>query len=167
MFYRKTHAVIHTKEWKEFVVEFPGLFNEVFKSFAYTFDGKLGKHYEKIDYYIKVKTWREPKSELSRDFGYLYKDMVLSDVELEVGGKVLKAHKVILMSRSSVFKAMFSHDTLEAAKNRVVINDFDFQTIQELLRYIYCEKVENLETVAFDLLAAADYVSLQNISIDT
>jgi speckle-type POZ protein len=102
------------------------------------------------------------KSKLLCDFGYLYKDMVLSDVELEVGGKVLKAHKVILMSRSSVFKAMFSHNTLEAAKNRVVIKDFDFQTVQELLRYIYCEKVENLEDIALNLIAAADYVSIQN-----
>jgi hypothetical protein len=50
--------------------------------------------------------------------------MVLSDVELEVDGQVLKAHKVILMNGSTVFKTMFSHDTLEAAKNRVVIRPF-------------------------------------------
>jgi hypothetical protein len=56
---------------------------------------------------------------------------------------------------------MFSHDTLEATNNRVVITDFDFQTMQELLRYIYCEHVLNLnlKEVALDLLQAADKVS--------
>jgi hypothetical protein len=54
---------------------------------------------------------------------------------------------------------MLSHNTQESKDNRVVINDFDFQTIQELLRYIYCKKVMNLKDVALDLLQAADKVS--------
>jgi hypothetical protein len=54
---------------------------------------------------------------------------------------------------------MFSHDMTESSGNRVVINDFDFQTMQELLRYIYCEEVLNLKEVALDLLQAADKVS--------
>jgi hypothetical protein len=37
-----------------------------------------------------------PDSELSRDYSALYSSMPLSDVELEVEGKVLKAHKNIL-----------------------------------------------------------------------
>jgi hypothetical protein len=66
----------------------------------------------------------------------------------------LRAHKVILMNGSSVFKALFSHDTLEVAENCLVIKDFDLQTIQELLRYTYCERVENLKTVALDLIGS-------------
>jgi hypothetical protein len=47
----------------------------------------------------------------------------------------------------------------ETTNNRVVINDFDFQTMQELLRYMYCGEVLNLKEVALDLLQAADKVS--------
>ncbi len=63
--------------------------------------------------------------------------------------------------RSTVFRAMFSHDMTESSgnRNRVVINDFDFKTMQELLRYIYCEEVLNLKEVALDLLQAADKVN--------
>ncbi len=39
-----------------------------------------------------------PSYKLSRDLAVLYSDMSLSDVELEVEGKVLKAHKAILWS---------------------------------------------------------------------
>ncbi len=37
-----------------------------------------------------------PDSELSRDYAALFSSMPLSDVELEVEGNVLKAHKAIL-----------------------------------------------------------------------
>ncbi len=130
----------------------------MFESFAKENNKILTKKYDTVQVNCpKVATSLEGK--LARDFGYLYKDMVLSDVELEVDGRVLKAHKAVLMNGSTVFKAMFSHNTVEVAENRVVIKDFKFQTIQELLRYIYCEQVENLEAIALDLIAAADYVS--------
>ncbi len=54
---------------------------------------------------------------------------------------------------------MFSVEMTESATNKVLIDDFDFKTVQELLRYIYCEKVENLKEVALNLLQAADKVS--------
>jgi hypothetical protein len=148
---------VSDQSWKKFIIECPALFDDVFKSFVNLNDNNLAKYYDTIQVDpANINTLVGSKS--PHDYGYLYKDMVFSDVELEVGGQVLKAHKVILMNRSSVFKAMFSHDTLEAAKNRVIIKDFDFEIFQELLRYIYCEKVENLEAVALDLMAAADYV---------
>ncbi len=159
-FSRNLAAVIGDKSWNKIIVECPALFNEVFKNFVIINDYILFEKYDTDDD-VPMELETLSHSKLSQDFGYLYKDMVLSDVELEVEGQILKAHKLILMSRSSVFKAMFSHDTLEAAKNRVVIKNFDFQTIQELLRYIYCEKVENLESVALDLIAAADYVGFR------
>jgi hypothetical protein len=47
----------------------------------------------------------------------------------------------------------------ESSSNRVVINEFSFNTMQELLRFIYCGQILNLEEVALDLLQAADKVS--------
>jgi hypothetical protein len=63
-----------------------------------------------------------------------------------------------MSGRSIVFKAMFSNEMKESATNKVKIDDFDFKTVQELLRFIYCEKVEDLKEVALNLLQAADKV---------
>jgi hypothetical protein len=54
---------------------------------------------------------------------------------------------------------MFSLEMVESATNKVAIDDFDFKTVQELLRYIYCGIVENLREVALNLLQAADKVN--------
>lgn len=69
-------------------------------------------------------------------------------------------HKFYFISaRSTVFNAMFEHGSLESQENRVVIEDFDFETMKELVRFIYCERVENLKDVSLSLLEAADKVS--------
>jgi hypothetical protein len=41
---------------------------------------------------------KDPKISLLKDFETLYSNMAFSDVELEVEGKTLKAHKLILSS---------------------------------------------------------------------
>lgn len=88
-----------------------------------------------------------------------------TDVEIEVGNQVLRAHKSILASRSPVFNGMFLNDFLEAKNSRVIMN-FDYETTFELLRFIYCEKVLNLDELACNLLEAADQVIwLTNLEI--
>jgi hypothetical protein len=64
-----------------------------------------------------------------------------------------------LSGRSTVFKAMFSVEMKESATNKVLIDDFDFKTVQELLRFIYCGIFEDLKEVALNLLQAADKVN--------
>ncbi len=59
--------------------------------------------------------------------------------------------------RSTVFREMFTQST----ENRIIIKNFSFRIVLEMLRFIYVEKVENLEVVAADLLIAADKVTLE------
>lgn len=58
---------------------------------------------------------------------------------------------------------MFCNDTLEANESRVVIEDFDYETMQELIRFIYCEKVLALDKTALNLLEAADKYNLMKL----
>lgn len=62
---------------------------------------------------------------------------------------------------------MFSHNTMEANNNRVLIEDLSFLTVREMLRYMYCEKVENLDAMALDLLIAADKVRFFTSSLNS
>jgi len=86
-------------------------------------------------------------------------DSKFSDVTLVCGSKHFPCHKIILSSRSDVFAAMFSHrDTAEDKTNRVDITDVDEDSLEQLLRFIYTDKIDeaNLTTLACGLLTAAD-----------
>lgn len=99
------------------------------------------------------------------DFGKLFIKKDFSDVTIYVNDKKYLAHKSILAARSSVFEAMLKHNTKENELNRIDIVDIDDQVFLEALRFIYTGKVQNLETMAFELLAVADKYDLENLKI--
>ncbi|XP_075154155.1 speckle-type POZ protein-like [Haematobia irritans] len=89
-----------------------------------------------------------------------------SDVTVRVQGKSYPAHKAILSLRSDVFAAMLDHDSmLENTSNQIVIEDFDYRVIQEMLRFIYTNKAPNIDEMASDLLAAADKYDLTYLKV--
>ena len=63
-----------------------------------------------------------------------------------------------------VFAAMFSHrDTAEDKTNRVEISDVDEESLEQLLKFIYTDRIDeaNLTTLACGLLTAADKYNVQ------
>ena len=94
---------------------------------------------------------------------FLFSEL-LSDVQLIVGEEVLYAHKFILVARSDVFAAMFTHEMKESMENKVKIEDVDCKVVKEMLRYIYTQKVDKIdETITEDLLAVADKYLLNEL----
>lgn len=81
-----------------------------------------------------------------------------SDVTLVAGdGVELRAHTLILCSRSPVFSAMFSHDTKENQEKRVVIQDIFSSAAAGLLEFMYTDTVSDITTLArnyFQLLTS-------------
>ena len=75
-----------------------------------------------------------------------------------VRGKEFHVHQAILIARSPVFEAMFTHDTKERQDCRVDIPDIPEETFQQKLRYIYGGKVESLESYTEELLIEDDKV---------
>lgn len=87
----------------------------------------------------------------------------LKDSELHTSdGKILKCHRSVLAARSPVFEAMFASD-MEEAKGVVKINDFDSETINQMLRFVYWLKVEKLDDIVVDLIYAADKYQIQEL----
>jgi hypothetical protein len=84
--------------WPQFVQEFSNEFNEILKSCA----PKIAEKFVKLDNSKGSAATGDSEmtlnGTLSNDFETLYSNMDFSDVELEVEGKTLKAHKVILSS---------------------------------------------------------------------
>ncbi|RZF37282.1 hypothetical protein LSTR_LSTR005614 [Laodelphax striatellus] len=109
--------------------------------------------------------FKVPECQLSDDMDHLLQIESFTDLTLSVDGHNLKAHKAILAARSPVFAAMFEHDMEEKQKNTVVIQDIEYHVFKEVIRFIYTGKVQNLDSMADDLLAAADKYALDRLKV--
>lgn len=103
-----------------------------------------------------------PVQQNSYNFEQFFDTKNLADIKFIVEGKVLIAHKVILSSRSSVFTEIINkmNDKID---NMVRIDDVGYIAMREVLRFIYCGKVNDLEEVAKDLLVAAVKYKLEDL----
>ena len=53
---------------------------------------------------------------------------------------------MILASRSEVFHKLLSSNMQDAKEGIITLSDIHTSTFQEILRYLYCEEVQILET---------------------
>lgn len=59
-----------------------------------------------------------------------------ANVTLRMGDTELVTRKELLTAHSDVFKAMFDHNTLEKQTSVVTINDFSFEVVREMIRFM-------------------------------
>jgi len=76
--------------------------------------------------------------------------------------KVVKCHKIILASRSDVFKKMLDNDFKEGNSGIIKLDYMDLHIIQDLLSYIYSGTIKNPEN-AMELLEAADQFQVEDL----
>lgn len=97
---------------------------------------------------------------LISDMKKLFADDSFADLELKASdGKVLKAHKSILATRSPVFCAMLKNDD----RSSIYVPDFDSVVIKEVLRSIYYNEVENFDEIDSELILAAEKYQLEGL----
>ncbi|XP_033224523.1 speckle-type POZ protein B-like [Belonocnema kinseyi] len=108
---------------------------------------------------IKIRPFKsipKPLEYVDKNFQPFLNNKSLSDVVFYVNGSEFPAHKVILSSASPVFSRMFSNEMRENLMNQVEMTETDPDVFNEMLRYIYTGKVEDLSDVAFDLYELAN-----------
>lgn len=64
------------------------------------------------------------------------------DTTLHVADKEYKAHRAILIAGSSVFAAMFQHETSEKQTGVITIPDCDPESFENFLEFLYTGKLE-------------------------
>ena len=118
---------------------------------------------------IKIRPFKclpKPSEYTDKNFQSFLNNKSFSDVIFYVNGSEFPAHKVILASVSPVFSRMFSSEMKENIRNQVEMTETDPDVFNEMLRYIYTGKVEDLSDVAFDLCELAnkyDIIGLRTI----
>ena len=69
----------------------------------------------------------------------------------------------VLGARFPVFNVMFVHNMTERQEKKIDIEEFDIDTVKDMLKYMYAGKIENLNTRLPRLLEAADKYQLSEL----
>ncbi|GBM98347.1 Protein maternal effect lethal 26 [Araneus ventricosus] len=110
------------------------------------------------------QTPRSHVDQMVRDYLHAYQREELTDIELVVEDKTIKAHKFVLQARSPVFRNMLEHKLSETTQGAIQINDVDFQVLQALIWYLYTADVLTLPFAdVCDLYEAADKYQVSSL----
>lgn len=101
---------------------------------------------------------------MSDNLKEIYQKGKKTDFTLKVGDENIRAHRMILETRSPVFAAMLNHDTKENQTSEVCIEDLDKSAVESVLSYIYSGDIDDLTTEnALSVYAAADKYDIKNM----
>lgn len=89
----------------------------------------------------------------------------MSDVEVVCGDRTFYCHKVVLVSKSPVFRAAFQHNMKEKNTGKITIQGIDPDTVADMLTFIYGGDIQGIEDKADKLIAAADQYNLKHLKV--
>jgi hypothetical protein len=96
----------------------------------------------------------------------LYAEKEFVDVKILCNGKTFNCHKIVLSCQSQVFKTMIKNKSLTEKKKgimKIEENDISSDVMDQLLYFLYHEKVKNAKMIDTDLLLAADKYNIQGL----
>eukprot|EP00252_Welwitschia_mirabilis_P016075 TRINITY_DN35562_c0_g1_i1.p1 TRINITY_DN35562_c0_g1~~TRINITY_DN35562_c0_g1_i1.p1 ORF type:complete len:246 (+),score=36.92 TRINITY_DN35562_c0_g1_i1:398-1135(+) len=88
-----------------------------------------------------------------------YTDVIL---EVEDGSKI-KTHRIVLMSKSPVFKAMLENKMEESRSGTIKITDFSYEVLRSFVHYLYTAEIFPDELMAGDLLVLAEKYQVKHL----
>jgi len=103
------------------------------------------------------------QQQLANDYEMLFLSKDSSDVIIRCGDKVFDCHKIILASRSPVFKTMLESNMREKNTGEIEIKNMDHEVLEDLLKYIYSGVAPNIDAHSEELFAAADLYQLEKL----
>ncbi|GBN87733.1 Speckle-type POZ protein [Araneus ventricosus] len=100
------------------------------------------------------------------DLKDIYNSKFLTDVVLKTKTNSFPAHKNVLCARSPVFKVMMSNDMKEKNSDSIQVDDLGDGTAQQLLLFLYSDKLEDLQwETATKLYYAADKYQIEKLRL--
>jgi len=86
-----------------------------------------------------------------------------ADVTISCHDKVFDCHKIILASRSAVFRSMFSSNMKEEIAGNVKIENMAPEVLENMLLYIYTGTAPCIDRLAKELLAASEQYQIEKL----
>ncbi|XP_044392306.1 BTB/POZ and MATH domain-containing protein 3-like [Triticum aestivum] len=117
---------------------------------------------------IHSEETRVPPSDLHQHLGDLLMNKDAADLTFQVGGETFSAHRFVLATRSSIFKAEFLGAMKESsAASPIEICDMEADVFKSLLHFIYTDSVPTVLDVvtAGHLLLAADRYNIVRLKL--
>ncbi|KAI6221053.1 hypothetical protein M3Y95_01000000 [Aphelenchoides besseyi] len=97
------------------------------------------------------------------EIALFFNDPYFSDAEIHVDDKVFKVSRLLISTKSPVFRAMFDKETKEQKSGVVSISGFEAAMIEKMLIYMYKGEVVDLNDIAFRLLPIADCYQVNDL----
>ncbi|XP_008217105.1 speckle-type POZ protein-like isoform X1 [Nasonia vitripennis] len=111
---------------------------------------RFGKHIESIN----------------NDYEKLLNNEAFTDIKLEiVGDKSIRAHRIILSRRSPVFSFILMGRLNQAQEHKIVSVPIyiSYNVCLEMLRFMYTERVNDMDAIADELLIAASEYCIEDL----
>lgn len=136
-------------------------------SFTVRFDVTIMKdvHTEEIPFIVV------PPSDMHQHFAQLLSSKQGADVKFRVGRKTFSAHRLVLATRSPVFKAQLFGPMQESTTTKAIpIDDMEAEVFSALLTFIYTDslpkmKEEEESSMVQHLLVAADRYNMDRLKL--
>lgn len=87
----------------------------------------------------------------------------LCDVTFLVGGKELKAHRVVLAACSQFFESMFIGEFAEPTGEPVVIEELSENILESIIIFAYTSRIKLTEKNVYSMFEAADLLQLTGV----
>ncbi|CAN6305180.1 unnamed protein product [Urochloa humidicola] len=135
--------------------------------FTVRFDVTVMKDVQTVDTPFLVV----PPSDMHRHFGNLLSSKESTDVKFRVGRKTFSAHRLVLSTRSPVFKAQLYGPMKERNSSNVIhINDMEANVFDALLTFMYTDNLPEMKeqdesAMLQHLLVAADRYNLERLKV--
>jgi speckle-type POZ protein len=103
---------------------------------------------------------------LLEDIKRLSETNEMADVRFSVEGEIFSAHRVILGSRSKVFKAELFGSMAEREMNVIPIKDMQAVVFKALLNFIYTDSLPNTDSIdmILSLMVAGDRYAIEGLA---
>lgn len=125
----------------------------------------------------KVYSISVPPSNIGRHLGSLLEKGIATDIRFEVDGETFNAHKLVLATRSPVFRAQLLGPMRDTNTTCIKVEDIEAPVFEALLHFIYWDSLPDMEELtglsakwastmmAQHLLAAADRYAMARLRL--